>query len=69
MGCARSVVEARPEDLVDVLARSAADAVPAVPAERDALLRELLSGPVKEVLGPSVAREIGEAEAGRLLAR
>ena len=66
---ARSVVEARPEDLVDVLARSAADAVPAVPAERDALLRELLSGPGKEVLGPPLAREIGEAEAGRILAR
>ena len=66
---ARSVIEARGEDLVDVLARSAADAVPAVPAERDALLRELLSGPGKEVLGPAVAREIDEAEAGRLLAR
>ena len=66
---ARSVVEARAEDLVDVLARSAADAVPAAPAERDALLRELLSGPGKKVLGPAVAREIGEGEAGRLLAR
>ena len=66
---ARSVVEARAEDLVDVLARSAADAVPAAPAERDALLRELLSRPGKKVLGPAVAREIGEGEAGRLLAR
>ena len=64
---ARSVVEARAEDLVEVLARSAADAVPATPAERDALLRELLAGPGKEVLGPAVAREIGEREAGRLL--
>ena len=66
---ARSVIVARAEDLVDVLARSAADAVPATPAERDALLRELLSGPGKEVLAPPVAREIGEGEAGRLLAR
>ena len=66
---ARSVIEARAEDLVDVLARSAADAVPAVPAERDALLRELLSAPGKEVLGPAVAREIGEGEAERLLGR
>ena len=66
---ARSVIEARAQDLVDVLVRSAADAVPAAPAERDALLRELLSGPGKEVLGPAVAREIGEEEAGRLLAR
>ena len=66
---ARSVIEARPEDLVDVLAWSAADAVPAAPAERDALLRELLSAPGKEVLGPAVAREIGEGEAERLLGR
>lgn len=66
---ARSVIEARAEDLVDVLARSAADAVPAAPAERDALLGELLSGPSKEVLGAAVAREIGEGEAERLLAR
>ena len=66
---ARSVIEARAEDLVDVLARSAADSVPAAPAERDALLRELLSGPSKEVLGAAVAREIGEGEAERLLRR
>ena len=66
---ARSVIEAHAEDLVDVLARSATDAVPAAPAERDALLRELLSGPSKEVLGAAVAREIGEGEAERLLRR
>ena len=66
---AGSVIEAPAEDLVDVLARSAADSVPAAPAECDALLRELLSAPGKEVLGPAVAREIGEEEAGRLLAR
>ena len=66
---ARSVIEARAEDLVDVLARSAAEAVPAAPAERDALLRELLSAPGKEVLGAAVAREIGEREAERLLGR
>ena len=66
---ARSVIEARAEDLVDVLARSAADAVPAAPAERDALLRELLSGPGLEALGPAAAREIGEGEAARLFAR
>ena len=66
---ARSVIEARAEDLVEVLARSAADAVPATPAERGALLREVLSGLGKEVLVPPVAREIGEEEAGRLLAR
>ena len=66
---ARSVIEARVEDLVDVLARSAADAVPAAPAERDALLRELLSGPGLEALGPAAAREIGEGEAARLFAR
>ena len=66
---ARSVIEARAEDLVDVLVRNAADAVPAAPAERDALLRELLSGPSKEVLGAAAAREIGEEEAERLLRR
>ena len=66
---ARSVIEARAEDLVDVLARSAADAVPAAPGERDALLRELLSAPGTEVLGAAVAREIGEGEAERLLGR
>ena len=66
---ARSVIEARAEDLVEVIVRSAADAVPAAPAERDALLRELLSGSSKEVLGPAVAREIGEEEAERLLRR
>ena len=66
---ARSVIEAGAEDVADVLARSAADAVPAAPAERDALLRELLSGPSKEVLGAAVAREIGEGEAERLLRR
>ncbi len=66
---ARSVIEARAEGLVDVLARSAADAVPAAPGERDALLGELLSGSSKEVLGAAVAREIGEGEAERLLGR
>ena len=65
---ATAVIEARPEDLPDVLARSAADAVPAVPAERDALVGELLARP-GDVLGPAVAREIGEREAERLLAR
>ena len=66
---ARSVIEAGAEDVADVLARSAADSVPAAPAERDALLRELLSGPSKEVLGAAVAREIGAGEAERLLRR
>ena len=66
---ARSVIEAREEDLVAILARSAADAVPAAPAERDALLRELLSGSGKEVLGAAVAREIGEGEAEGLFGR
>ena len=66
---AQSVVEARPEDLVEILARSAADAIPAFPAERDALLRELLSGTGAGALGPPAVREIGEKEARSLLAR
>ena len=65
---ARSIIEAPAADLAGILARSAADAVPAVPAERDALLRELFARR-GEVLGPSVAREIGVHEAERLLAR
>ena len=65
---ARSIIEAPAAGLADVLARSAADAVPAVPAERDALLRELFARR-GEVLGPAVAREIGVHDAERLLAR
>lgn len=65
---ARSVIEAPAHDIADVLARLAADAVPAVPAERDALLRELLARP-GEILGPGVARELGVHDAERLLAR
>ena len=65
---ARSVIEARAEDIEDVLARSAADAVPAVPAERDSLLRELFARP-GDVFGPGVAREIGVHDAERLLVR
>ena len=65
---ARSVVEARAEDVAGVLALRASDAVPASPAERDALLRELLAR-ADDVLGPAVAREIGVKEAARLFAR
>jgi len=65
---ARSIIEAPAADLAGVLARSAADAVPAVPAERDSLLRELFARR-GEVLGPAVAREIGVHDAERLLAR
>ena len=65
---ARSVIETRADGIPEVLARCAAEAVPAVPAERDALLGELLarSG---EVLVPAVAREIDGRDAERLLAR
>ena len=65
---ARSVVEARAEDVAEVLALRASDAVPASPAERDALLRELLAR-ADDVLVPAVAREIGVKEAARLFAR
>lgn len=65
---ARSVVEARTDDVPDVLARGAAGGVPAHPAERAALLRELLAR-TNELLAPAVARELGETEAGRLFAR
>ena len=65
---ARSVVEARTDDVPEVLARAASSAAPAHPRERDALLRELLARP-GETLAPAVAREIGEKEAGRLFAR
>ena len=65
---ARSIIEAPAEDLPGVLARSAADAVPAVPAERDALLGELLAR-AEDLLVPAVARELREHDAERLLAR
>ena len=65
---ARSIIEAPAADLPGVLARSAADAVPAVPAERDALLGELLARP-EDLLVPAVARELREHDAERLLAR
>ena len=65
---ARSVVEARTDDVPEVLARGASGGVPAHPAERAALLRELLARP-EELLAPAVAREIGEREAERLFAR
>ena len=65
---ARSVVEARADDVAEVLALRASDAVPASPAERDALLRELLAR-ADDVLVPAVAREIGVKEAERLFAR
>ena len=65
---ARSVIEAPAHDIAEVLARAAADAVPAVRAEREGLLRELLARP-GEVLGPAVARELGVRDAERLLAR
>ena len=65
---ARSIIEAPAADLAGVLARSAADAVPAVAAERDSLLGELFARR-GEVLGPAVARELGEHDAERLLAR
>ena len=65
---ARSVVEARPDDVPEVLARGAGGAAPAHPAERAALLRELLARP-EEVLAPAVAREIGESDVERLFAR
>ena len=69
----RAVVAVRPEDdlangLAEVFGRSAASAVPAAPAERNAILRELLARP-GEVLVPGVAREVGERDAERLLAR
>ena len=65
---ARSVVEARTDDVPDVLAREAAGGVPAHPAERATLLRELLARP-EDLLAPAVARELGEGEAERLFAR
>lgn len=65
---ARAVVEARADDLPEVLGRAASGAAPASAAERDALLRELLARP-EEVLVPGVARELGEQDAARLLAR
>ena len=65
---ARSVIEAGNESLAGVLASAASGAVPAGPAERDALLRELLARP-DEVLVPALARELGEREAQRLLSR
>ena len=46
----------------------AGGAAPAHPAERAALLRELLARP-EETLAPAVAREIGEADVERLFAR
>ena len=65
---ARSVIEARTDDVPEVLARGASDAVPAHPEERAALLRELLARP-GEILVPAVAREIGETDAERLFTR
>ena len=65
---ARSVIEARPEDVPEVLARAASSAAPAHPAERAALLRELLARR-EEALAPAVAREIGEADAARFFDR
>ena len=65
---ARAVIEAPAGDLAEVLGRVAAGAVPASPAERDGLLRELLARP-EEVLVPALARELGERDAGRLFAR
>ena len=65
---ARSVIEARTEDVPEVLARGAADAAPAHPEERAALFRELLARP-GEILGPAVAREIGETDAERIFTR
>ena len=65
---ARSVIEAGDDDLPGVLGSAASGAVPARPAERDALLHELLARP-DEVLVPAVARELGEREARRLFSR
>lgn len=65
---ARSVVEARTDDVPDVLARGASEGVPAHPAERAALLRELLTRR-EDLLAPAVAREIDETQAERLFAR
>ena len=65
---ARSVVEARADDLAEVLALRASDAVPAAPGERDALLRELLAEP-RGVLEPGVARELDAKAVERLFTR
>ena len=65
---ARAVVEAEPDGVPDALARHAGDAVPADPAERDALLRELLARP-EEVLGSAAARELRQKDVARLFAR
>ena len=65
---ARAVIEARGDDIAETLARCVSGATPANPAERDALLRELLARS-EEVLVPAVARELGEKDAARLFAR
>ena len=65
---ARSVIEAEPADVAEALAGQAAGAVPADPAERDALLRELLARSA-ELLAPPVARELREQDAEKLFSR
>ncbi len=65
---ARAVVEARADEVAEVLARSASGAVPAAPAERNLLLRELLARG-DDALAPPVARELDEKDAEGLLAR
>lgn len=63
---ARAVIEAPPDQVPEVLAAHAAEAVPANPGERDELVRDLLARP--EARGAAV-RELGERELARLFER
>lgn len=65
---AQAVVEAPREGIPAVLARHAGTSSPAEPAERDALLRELLARP-GALSAPGAARPLDERDAARLFAR
>ena len=65
---ARSVIEAGEGAVAAALGRAASSAVPADPAERDVLLRELLARP-EAVLAPAVARELDERAVAGLFSR